>query len=178
MSVVSRTAIEKYVPHLALAVTLVFFVFGASLGCYSNAFPVNPGVNASLFLKVVVQNTGFALFIFLGSLFLNITTCCLLIYNGISWGKSFKDVYCNTGLEETIFLVLPHIFIEIAWILMACQLSVKMSFQVLDLFYDRISAEEFYDVFTKNYSTSLIMIFSFIVIGAVIECFITPLLIY
>lgn len=173
-----RKIIDRLVPGASLLIILLFFtagLFGDCDGQY-NKPDVIPS-NVALFIKILLQNTGFAIFLLLGCFFLNITTVSLLIYTGISWGMSFKDLNCTVGLEKALIFVLPHIVLEITWIILACQLSVRISYQILDLFSDRTDAEEFYDEIKKKHVSSFFRILVLVLLGAVIESFVTPIFI-
>lgn len=158
---------------IALCFTLV--LFNECNGKYTKP-QVNPD-KFVLFFKILLQNTGFAISLLLGCFFLNITTICLLIYTSISWGKSFNNLYCLAGWEKAVTFVLPHIVFEITWIIFACQLSVKMSFQILDLFNERIDAEKFLSDIKGPHFSSFLRIFALVLLAAIVECFITPIFI-
>jgi uncharacterized membrane protein SpoIIM required for sporulation len=172
----SRSIIERFTPYIALLIMTISFVVGSRVNCYYLNSPVVVESSVIFFFKVILQNSCFAVFLLMGGFFINITTACLLIYNGFSWGKSFKDVYCNAGLEKTVMLVLPHIFLEVFWILFICQISIKISFQFFDLLTNKSSASDLYESFKKQSLMPIIYTFALLIFSASIECFLTPLL--
>jgi uncharacterized membrane protein SpoIIM required for sporulation len=172
----NRAIIERFTPYVALSIIIISFVVGSCVNCYYFNSPIVAESSLTFFFKVILQNSCFALFLIMGGFFANITTACLLIYNGFSWGKSFKDVYCNAGLEKTVLLVLPHIFIEVFWILLICQISVRISFQFLDLLNDRLNSSDLYESFKSQNLMPIAYAYSLLVFSASIECFLTPAL--
>ena len=172
----NKVVIERFTPYLFFLLLLTSFIVGSRVECYPFTSPIIAESSVLFFFKVILQNSSFFLFLLMGGFFINITTVCLLIYNGFSWGKSFRDVYCNAGLEKTIMLVLPHIFIEVFWILLICQISVRISFQFLDLLNDKISSSDLLESFKKQNMMSILYAYMLLIFSAGIECFLTPLL--
>jgi len=128
-----------------------------------------------VFLDILVRNASFSCVILLGALFFNVSTVCLIAFNGYSWGLSFMQVFCLAGGKTAFILFAPHGLIELVWITISVQISVKLSMVILDLFRNKILPSIFIQEIKKQLP-KLGICFVLIMIGALVESFITPYL--
>lgn len=123
----------------------------------------------SFFGKVLLQNFGFFVLIIFGCLFYNISTFCLIFYNGFIWGMFFKHIYCIVGWEKTLLIFLPHTVIEVIWIALATQLSCELSIYLYKFLNEESSLEVVNITINKNIINKVLLIFLLIFIGVSIE---------
>jgi uncharacterized membrane protein SpoIIM required for sporulation len=133
---------------------------------------------SSFFLlgRIFIKNTTFAILLIMGSLFFNISTFSLVAFNGYSWGHSFREVLCQTDIKTTLLIFSPHGILEIVWICLFAKISVNISISLVDLLRNKILSTIFIDSLKLLYP-KLFLGFFLIFTSAVIEVFLTPILI-
>lgn len=167
---------KNLVYFCVIIMLLISFYFGfnkndcnlQSLGTYE--------INADLILfkKILIQNIGFYFLILFGSLFYNISNFFLILYNGAMWGISAKNLSCTLGDFNSTLLVLPHILIEVLWIVMSVQLSLQLSKYFFELLNESISPTKFM-IGIKSLRKQFILILIFTIAGAIVEVYLSPL---
>jgi uncharacterized membrane protein SpoIIM required for sporulation len=130
-------------------------------------------MDISLMKILIIKNYGFALLLFLGLFFGNISTFCLLIYNGFSWGVSYAQIVCMYGKTYAILSTVPHASIELLWIVSIANFSVKYSILFYKIITDSMEITNLIKIIgadKKYFITFILMIF----LGILVEYYVTP----
>lgn len=87
-------------------------------------------------------------------------------------GIRAKNLACTIGDYNSTLLVLPHILIEILWIVMSVQLSLRLSKHLFELLNESISSTQFM-INIKSFRKEFILIFT--IFRAIVEVYLSPL---
>lgn len=166
-----RTLLIKNVNYFVIFLSLLTICIGlSSRNCeWIEANPQQTYITyITFFKKVFLQNIDFGCVILVGCLFFNISTFCVVLYNGFIWGSYFKVNACHTSINKTIIAFLPHSIIELVWITILANVSMKLSFSFYDFMNDRINSQVFLNSILVNMQR-ISFAFILIIISVLVE---------
>ena len=151
---------------------LMFWIFEAGPGKTGAAVTGK----AAFFMEVLLRNSTFYFLIVIGSLFFNISSLLLIVYNSFVWGMAARASVCGLGLWKSVAMVSLHLPVEVCWILLSFRLSVDLSISIYSYFNNVLDSASFMDQVHKT-GTSVGLGYLWVIAGCLLETFISPLMI-